>query len=68
MIEKILQYLVSSRHLKGGVLIFLPGWESIIACLKRFKNNKLSYNANDAYNTRLTDYCYFLPLHSQVPK
>ena len=44
LIEKILQYLVSSRHLKGGVLIFLPGWESIIACLKRFKNNKLAYN------------------------
>ncbi|CAD7960544.1 unnamed protein product [Amoebophrya sp. A120] len=55
LIEKTLCYIMS-QELRGGVLIFLAGWDEITKCLKHMRK---SYKLQD---------CYFLPLHSQVPK
>lgn len=56
IMEKILEWVLR-QHLGGAVLIFLPGWESISQCTRHFKKNHV-----------LAERCYFLPMHSQVPK
>ena len=56
MIQKILEYILT-QNLMGGVLIFLPGWEAITSCLSLFRKVPV-----------LQQNCYFLPMHSQVPK
>ncbi|CAD7937740.1 unnamed protein product [Amoebophrya sp. A25] len=55
LIEKIIAYIIM-QDLKGGVLIFLAGWDEIARCLKHLRRQSHLQS------------CYFLPLHSQVPK
>ena len=56
LIEKIIEWCLK-QELKGGVLVFLPGWEAISQCIRQFKRNHTLNNG-----------CFFLPMHSQVPK
>eukprot|EP00392_Amoebophrya_sp_AT5.2_P000427 g428.t1 len=55
LIEGILCYIMR-QELRGGVLLFLAGWDEIARCLKTLRRSPQ------------LQACYFLPLHSQVPK
>ena len=57
LLDALLQY-INSLNVPGAVLVFLPGWSQIFACLKHLQGHPIF--GSPAYR--------IIPLHSQLPR